>query len=101
MEYFRVRSGPTVTLKQNAPSPRLHIFRSAQKKTLELQTAESKKYCMVSSGGVGAKGMVTKCVRPRGPGTNTKRSQVASVVMCIAFNLGNLRAWLVGVTTQS
>jgi len=74
MDYGILPSPVRTDPKTNAPSPRLHVFRSAQKKPSGFKTAESKNYCMESSGGVGAKGMVTKCVRPRGPGTNTKRS---------------------------
>jgi len=45
--------------------------------------------------------MAKKCANLRGPGNNTKRSQIAVVVNCIALSLGRLRARLLELSVQS
>jgi len=55
----------------------------------------------VCGGGVGAEGMVKRCARPRGPGTNTKRSQVAFAVTFVVLSFGHLEPRLLTVPVQS
>ena len=59
---------------------------------------ESRNSCKLSGRGLGAEGMMTNCTKPRGLGTNTKRSKIAFAVTCIPLIFAPLGTrWLVTV----
>ena len=70
-------------------------------KTIGRKTQKSTNSCILSWWGVGAQGIVTKGENWRGPGTNTRRSQIVFCVTSIVLSLVLLGIKLLGITLQS
>jgi len=74
-------------------------FKLFQKKK---KTGKSRNSCRVSGGWVGAESITSALMKnsgkPHGPETNTKRSQIAFPVICIAFSVKWIQVFKVSTT---
>ena len=82
--------------------PKRSFLATISKKTVSFNVpffkiGESRNPCKVGGRGMGAESMVQKCARLHCPGTKTKRSQIAFVVICIVLSSG----YLLGLHAQS
>jgi len=67
---------------------------------LHKKTGKSKNIYRVSGGSVGAEGMEADSATDRHPETNTKQSQIAIAVTCVALSLAQLSSRLLGLPAQ-